>query len=469
MAKVINYDFYAVGEKQLNDEANELFKELFPICRSITGDGVRQSLSRLQEVISFEMREITSGTVCYDWVIPDEWNIRDAYIMDSQKNKIIDFSKSNIHIVSYSSSIDKKMSFKELKSHLYYLSDLPTAIPYRTAYYKRDWGFCLSYEQFKKMDKNGEYHVYIDSTIAPGTLNYGEGIIKGQSGQEYIVSTYCCHPSLANDNLSGLILWAFLLRELKTRKTRHSYRFVILPETIGAIAYLWMNEKLMKRILGGFILTTVAGPGKFSYKQTFRENDLIDRVVEKTFSELQIEYIAYRFDIYGSDESQYSAPFFRIPVGSICKDKYYEYDYYHTSLDDLNFVNSRWLIETLKIYLLSIEKLEMNLAYKSLNPYCEPMLGKRDLYPQIGGNIKQGFVSSQKKHSKKKYKISNEKSIYGNELDAISWIMFYSDGKTTLLDIAEKTNLPLVQIFKVAEKLRNHGLLKYSSTIATVI
>lgn len=450
---------YKLSYKNQQKEADELLKKLFPICRSITGDGVRKTLSILREIVEFDIKEIPSGTVCYDWVVPDEWNIRDAYIEDSSGNKVIDFQENNLHLVSYSIPIDKKMSFQELEKHLHTLPNLPNAIPYRTTYYKRDWGFCLTREQYCSLDKNEQYHVVIDSTLKPGSLTFGEGIIRGYSGQEFLISTYCCHPSLANDNLSGQVLWTLLFRELKRQKTRHSYRFIIVPETIGAIAYLSQEEKSMKNITGGFVLTTVAGPGKFGYKYTYLGDHLIDRVVHKTFSALGIEYISYPFDVNGSDETHYSAPYFRIPVGTICKDKYYEYDYYHTSLDNLEFISASDLVEVLKLYLFVIEKLEMNVTYRSRNPYCEPMLGKRGLYPQIGGHIMQKAVDFKKGHLCQCYEVSEERIIYGSELDAIGWLMFYADGKTSLLDISEKTAFSMKQLYETGEKLRQYGLV----------
>ncbi len=441
-------------------EADDLFQQLFPICRSITGNGVRETLLRLQEMAPFEIKEIPSGTVCYDWVVPEEWNIRAGFIEDSKGRRIIDFDENNLHVVNYSVPVDKKVSFQELEQHFHYLPDLPQAIPYRTTYYNRNWGFCLSHEQYQQLNRNEQYHVFIDSTLEAGSLTYGETIIQGTSGQEFLISTYCCHPSLANDNLSGQILWALLLRELQTRKTRHSYRFIIVPETIGAIAYLSQNEESMQRNAGGFIPTTVAGPGQFGYKQTFLGNHLIDRVVRQTFRELNIQYIEYPFDINGSDEAHYSAPFFRIPIGTISKDKYYEYDFYHTSLDNLDFVSAANLVESFKLYLLAIEKLEMNNVYESLNPYSEPMLGKRGLYPEVGGSIKQPAMDFEKNHLEREYRISPEDIIYGNELDTIRWLMFYSDGSNSLLDIAEKTSLPMRQLSEVASKLVDEGLLR---------
>lgn len=343
---------------RLVKEADELLHRLFPICRSITGDGVRQTLSILQKVSNFDLKEIRSGRPCYDWTIPEEWNIKDAYIEDSDGKRVIDFRISNLHVVSYSIPIDRKMDFGELRGHLHTLPGLPDAIPYRTSYYNRDWGFCLSYNQLKRMDNNKRYHVVIDSTLKPGSLTYGESLIKGSGKGEFLFSTYCCHPSLANDNLSGQVLWALLLRELRARKLKYSYRFLIAPETIGAIAYLSHNESAIKNLSGGFVITSVAGPGKFGYKHTYLGNHFIDKAVEENFNKSGIDYVSYPFDVNGSDERQYSSPYFRIPIGTICKDKYYEYDYYHTSLDDLDFISAENLVETLTLYLSTIDKIE---------------------------------------------------------------------------------------------------------------
>ncbi len=470
------------NSENLVREIDNLFEQLFPICRSITGNGVRKSLSILKEITDFQINEIPSGTICYDWKVPNEWNINDAYVKDSSGNKIIDFQKNNLHVVNYSISVDDILTFEELEKHLHMLKDYPDSIPYRTTYYKEDWGFCISYDQFKKMDRNSKYTVKIDSTLQPGKLTYGEYVIEGNSGKEFLFSTYCCHPSLANDNLSGLILWTLLLRKLKSLKTNHTYRFIVVPETIGAIAYLSTHEKIMKNVLGGFILTCVAGPGKFSYKKTFQGNDLIDAVVNKTFSELKLDFKQYNFDVSGSDEGQYSSPFFRIPIGTICKDKYHEFEYYHTSKDNLDFINSNYLAETLDIYysvIMNLEntpltdfqnhqknldvkqtKLKRKMIYRSLNPYCAPMLSKRGLYPTLGGKIKQKAADSFKNHFEQKYNTTNGKSLSGKELDAIVWVMFYSDGQTSLLEISEKIDFPLNILRNTAEILCKHNLLE---------
>jgi aminopeptidase-like protein len=462
-------DFYespilTIPVDYLIDETEDLLKRLYPLCRSITGNDVRNTLKILQELVELDITEISSGTKCYDWVVPDEWNINDAFILDSSGNKIIDFKKNNLHVVNYSSPFEGILSFDELKNHLFTLPDLPDAIPYRTSYYNRNWGFCIAHREYLAMDPKENYFVKIDSSLTPGSLTLGDSVIHGTSGSEFIISTYCCHPSLANDNLSGIVLWTLLLRELKKRKLRHTYRFVIVPETIGSIAYLSRNESIMKRIEGGLVITTVAGPGSFGYKQSYLGNSIIDRVVHQTMKEFNTDFISYPFDINGSDERQYSSPFFRIPIGTICKDKYYEYSYYHTSLDNLDFISASNLVQTLKIYLHTIENLEMNKTYHSLNPKCEPQLGKRGLYPKLGGQIKQNarILSNPEESNpeEKKYKLSDDEAISQKDIDLIGWIMFDCDGKSSLLDIAEKRNFLIRDLYQTAEKLMRHNLIE---------
>jgi aminopeptidase-like protein len=443
----------------LTAQADDLLKRLFPICRSITGAGLRATLGLLREISDFSLIEVPSGTVCYDWTVPDEWNVRNAYVADSKGRRVIDFKFNNVHLVNYSIPFEGTLTFDELVPHLHTLPDLPNAIPYRTTYYNRTWGFCLTHEQFQTLDKKEKYHVVVDTTLAPGSLTYGEALLPGKSGQEYLISTYVCHPSLANDNLSGVVLWTLLLSELRHRTLWNSYRFVIAPETIGALAYILRNEAAVRELSGGFVATTVAGPGRFGYKSTWRGDSVIDRAVRLTFKELDLEYIEYPFDVNGSDERQYSTPGLHVPVGTICKDKYYEYPYYHTSLDNLDFISAENLVETLKLYLLAIEKLELNKIYHSLNPIGEPMLGKRGLYPQMGGVIKQKSVSADI-HAERGYEVDAGSILHGKELDAIRWVLFYADGLTPLLEVAEQTSLPMKQLHEEAEKLAATGLLE---------
>lgn len=450
MFSSLNLCYVDIATKNLEKEINTLFKNLFPICRSLTGEGVKETFRILHAVADFDIKTIPSGTKCYDWKVPDEWNIKDAFIADEKGGRLIDFAQNNLHVVNYSAPIDRVVSFDELKPHIHTLPDLPNAIPYRTSYYSKNWGFCLAYQQFKKLNTRKKYRVYINASLKPGVLAYGERVLSGKSGKEFLISTYCCHPSLANDNLSGQVLWTLLLRELAKKKMRHSYRFVISPESIGAIAYLSKNEKAMKKISGGFVITTVAGPGKFGYKHTFLKNHPIDRAVDFAFLRREINYIKYPFEITGSDEKHFSAPYFRIPVGTICKDKYYEYDYYHTSLDNLSFIKAKYLLQTLQLYLSAIENLEMNVTYKSLSPYSEPHLGKRGLYPALGG------------FQKTKGSTKTQQDI-ANELDAIRWIMFLSDGETSLFDVAHRSGISLSSLHEAAKKLQRHKLLKITN------
>ncbi len=431
---------FTINETELLNEAERVSEILFPISRSITGNGVRKSLDILKQIVEFDVGEIPSGTKCYDWTVPDEWNIKDAFVEDESRNRIIDFQKNNLHVVNYSIPIDKWVSYEELESHLHTLPNMPDAIPYRTSYYKRDWGFCLTHNDFCKLKKDKKFHVVIDSSLESGSLTYG--------------------------NLSGMILWILLLKILKTSNLNHSYRFVLVPETIGAIAYLAKNEKNMKQVNGGYILTCVGGPSKFSYKPTFLENSFVDNVVDESFKESNIDYTKYAFDVNGSDESQYSAPFFRIPIGTICKDKYYEFDYYHTSLDNLNFISSKGLIDSFKMLkkqnknFVKTEKESKRQTIKSMNPYCAPMLSKRGLYPTIGGQIEQKAIDFKKNHRSRNYgNISEQKKHLGEEIDAISWIMFYADDMTTIKEISKKSGLSQELLQKVSKILVTSGLI----------
>lgn len=472
-------DFIHIDEKKTINEIDNLFKILFPICRSITGNGVKESLSILKNIVDFDIKQIPSGTKCYDWTIPDEWNIKDAYIKDSHENKLIDFKENNLHVVNYSVPINQKLSFNELDKHLYTLPSMPDAIPYVTSYYEKDWGFCIPYNQYKNLDKNADYHVVIDSTLQSGNLTYGESIIKGRSEQEILFSTYCCHPSLGNDNLSGMVLWTLILRELKTRQTNYTYRFVIAPETIGSIAYIAKNQEQIRNILGGFIFTCVAGPGKFYYKKTFYGDHMLDKIAITVLNESKNDYETRPFDITGSDERQYSSQFFRIPIGTICKDKYGEYDYYHTSKDNLDFISSENLFRTMKLYLELIDKIENTSLrdlefenseskiptinkgehlYCSLNPWCEPMLSKRDVYPTKSGRFRTDATNIKKNESKE-----DNTSVYETQiinLNHMLWVLFYSDGYHSIEHVSRITGIQINSLLFAAERLKKVGLLE---------
>lgn len=427
------------------NRAMAMMRRLFPLCRSITGDGLRQTLSVLAETVP-QMRviEVRSGTQVFDWTIPCEWAIRDAYLADVNGRRVVDFRESNLHVVGYSAPINRRMSFDDLQPHLHSLPALPDAIPYRTSYYKENWGFCLTQKQRDRLDPRATYHAVIDSELFPGSLSMGEARLPGTSGREYLISTYCCHPSLANDNLSGPVVTALLHSELAKRKLRHSYRFVFVPETIGAIAYCAQFPEDVRGMAGGFVVTSCGGPGPFGIKETFLGNHLIDRAARLALRDAGIDPVVYPFVPDGSDERQYSSPGFRLPVATISKDKYYEYDYYHTSLDNLDFVSGETLAATLQLYLDAVDILEDNFTVRSLSPNCEPQLGRRGLYPQTGGGLNHP---------------SQGRTAVENEVDVISWIMFLADDTHDLLSIAERTGFAFRDVVAVAEKLVEHGLL----------
>lgn len=449
MAMISDWDIGIKAQSVLEKQVNMLLPPLFPLNRSISGSGLRKTLNTLKKITDFDIIEIPSGTKCFDWTIPEEWNVKEAYIEDLKGEKIIDFKKNNLHLVNYSTAQDNIYTFDQLKKHLHTLPNMPDAIPYRTSYYQKSWGFCFAYDDLKKFKKTQKYHVKIDASFRNGSITMGEKKICGKSKKTFLITTYACHPSMANDNLSGLILWILLLKTLSSRKTHYSYKFIIGPETIGAIAFLSKNKKLLKDVIGGFVLATLGGSGKFGYKQTYLGDHLIDSVIKKSFKDLNVDFITYPFDLNGSDERQYSSPFFRIPMASVTKDKYYEYPAYHTSKDDLSFVKSSHIISSLKIYLKIIENLENSKIYISTQPKCEPMLSKRGLYPKIGGSFNPKGIKGN--------------TIYGydvKEINTIRALLFWSDGESSLEQISQKTGVPITRLFEATKKLENINLLK---------
>jgi aminopeptidase-like protein len=430
-------------KKDYTELIRSYLTRLFPLTRSITGKGNRDTLNILEEIIPLDILEYPTGQKVYDWIIPREWEVKDAWVKNSKGKKIIDFSKSNLHLISYSQAIHKKMKIGELRKHLHFLKDKATAIPYRTTYYKEDWGFCLSYQDFKENFSNNDeiVEVFIDTDFKDGSLSIGELLIKGKSEKEYLISTYFCHPSMANDNLSGVILTAFLARELMAGQTNYSYRIIWVPETIGAITYCANNEKKMQEIDSGLVVTNVGGPGPFGYKQGFSLEHPVNRIIEQIFRQNDIDFITYPFNPHGSDERQYSSQGFRINTPSITKDKYYEYENYHTSLDNLDFVKPEQINQSLNLYCQVVDTLDMNIVYQSLSPNCEVMLSQHGLYPETGGGqVPSGEIE--------------------NELDLILWLFFYCDGTKSLLEIAEILDVDMDKLFYVARKLETKGFFK---------
>ena len=335
----------------------ELMDELYPITRSITGEGVRKTLKIIQNFIDLKIYEVPSGTKVFDWVVPQEWNIRDAYIMNDKNEKIVDFRKSNLHVVQYSKKIKKRIKLDELKKHIFTLPESPKLIPYRTSYYKENWGFCITYDQFESLTDD-EYEVVISSKLNDGHLTFGELLLRGESEKEILFSCYICHPSMCNDNLSGVSLLTFLARYLSKKKLNYSYRFLFIPETIGAITWLSLNEKNIEKIQCGLLATSLGDKGHLTYKKTRRGNSIIDRIAEDVLKESNEKFEIIDFFPSGSDERQFCSPGFNLPIGSLTRTIYGKFSEYHTSADNLDFVRPKYLQDTFEKYIMIISKLE---------------------------------------------------------------------------------------------------------------
>jgi aminopeptidase-like protein len=414
------------------EEIEVLFDRLWPICRSITGNGVRESLQILGAIIPIRQFEIASGTKVLDWEIPKEWNIREAWIKTPDGRIIANFEENNLHIVSYSIPIHRKMNWTELKSHLHSLPQQPKAIPYITSYYKETWGFCLSHETLESMPAEGEYEVLIDSSLEDGHLTYGEIVLPGITEEEILISTYICHPSMANNELSGPITAIYLAKYLsQLSNRRYTYRILFIPETIGAIAYLnQYGEHLKSRLKAGYVITCCGDDGQFRYKKSRRGDTLADRAALHYLRCNELKFDCRDFTPDGSDERQFCSPGFNLPVGSLMRTSYYLYPQYHTSLDNKNFISFPALVGTIEAYISIVNILEMNRSYVNLFPFGEPRLGKRGLYP----------------HS-----LSPDQSR--RELDHMLHILNYSDGEHDLLQIAEKRGCNVLEFSDIVDKL----------------
>ena len=414
----------------------ELIGRLYPICRSITGEGVRQTLRILQELIPLEIREVPTGTRVFDWEVPKEWNIHDAFVKDSSGKKIINFANSNLQVVNYSVPFRGKLKLEELKSHLFTLPDHPDWIPYRTSYYNESWGFCLSHRQLLSL-ADDEYEICIDSTLEVGSLSYGELVIPGATNREILLTTHICHPSLCNDNLSGIALVTWLAKQLSLRPNRYTYRILLLPGTIGSIAWLALNEAKVQLIQHGFVVAGVGDRGSFTYKKSRRGNAEIDAVFDYLLKSTSGKSDIIEFSPYGYDERQFCSPGFNIPVGCVMRTPHGQYPEYHTSADNLEFLSMESLTDSIEKCASVLDILENNRIYLNQNPKCEPRLGKRGLYRTIGGN-------------------TDEKR---NEL-AMLWVLNLSDGNHNLLDIAQKSGLHFSELQRAAAALLQHDLLK---------
>jgi aminopeptidase-like protein len=419
----------------IGSELHDRIRRLYPICRSITGDGVRKTLEILAQEIEIETDEVSTGTAAFDWTIPKEWNIRDAYIKSSDGTRIVDFNASNLHVVNYSTPVRGRLSLAELRPHLHSIPDHPDWIPYKTSYYSETWGFCLSDRQLQSLDED-EYEVCIDSSLEVGHLTLGQCVLPGREAEEVLISCHVCHPSLCNDNLSGVSVAVTLARLLEQVSHRYTYRFVFTPATIGAIAWLSRHRHDVERVRHGLVLACVGDRGKPTYKRSRRGTAVIDRAVTHVLQRAGGEFEIKDFSPYGYDERQYCSPGFNLPVGLFSRTPHGCFPEYHTSADNLDFVDPASLADTLCTCLKVFEVIEGDAVYVNKNPKCEPQLGKRGLFGSVGGH----GVSRQMEA-------------------AFLWILNFSDGDHSLLDIAERSGISFAVIRAAADALIRHDLL----------
>jgi len=439
----------------MDPQLEQYFDRLWPISRSLTGDGNRETLNILSEIVDLKLTEVPSGKACFDWAVPPEWNIREAWIKDSKGAKIIDFATNNLHILGYSQPFHDHLSFEELKSHLYTLPNQPDLIPYLTSYYQKRWGFCLSQNQFDKIDQNQKFEVFIDSELNQnGSMTVAEAFLPGKTKKEILLSTYICHPSMANNELSGPLVTAMIYQHLKTKEDRnYSYRFLFHPETIGAIYHLGEYGEFWKKHLhAGYVLTCVGDKGAFTYKKSRQENSTADLVAKTVLTNSGKQHKIIDFFPRGSDERQFCSPGFNLPIGSLMRTMYGEYDEYHTSGDNKELISFKAMQETVEMYLQIINRLEktefetveeknQNVQdtseeyYTNLLPNCEPQLGKRNLYPTLSEKTKDNFV------------------------EAMMWLLNYSDGKHSLSEISIKSGIEKSDFYPVINKLKEKGIL----------
>jgi aminopeptidase-like protein len=408
---------------------------LFPLCRSITGDGVRETLREVAASISLELHEVPSGTKVLDWTVPDEWNIREAYIATADGRRVVDFDESNLHVVSYSEHVREEMTLEDLRPHLHVHAERPDWVPYRTSYYTRSWGFCLSRNQLEAL-QDGTYEVVIDSALAPGSLTYGECFLPGQTEDEIVLTTHVCHPSLANDNVSGIVLLTEVGVALAELPRRYSYRLLFIPGTIGSVTWLARNEARLSHVIGGLVIACVGDSAALSYKRSRRGDAPVDRagahVVGRSGGRI-LDFVPW-----GWDERQFNSPGFDIPVGCLTRSLEGEFPEYHSSADDLDLISADRLETALEAVLDIVDVLEHDRTYRNLSPKGEPQLGKRGLYRGLGGPDP------------------------GTEQLAILWVLNQSDGSHTLLDIAERSGLAFSDIRRASDALLEAGLLAES-------
>lgn len=423
------------NEHASGEELYQFAHTIFPICRSLTGDGVRQTLSLIRNVLpKLTVHEVPSGTSAFDWTVPDEWNIRSAFIEDPTGQRIVDFAAHNLHVVGYSAPVDTTVSLDELQDHLHSLPHKPDVIPYVTSYYKKNWGFCLPHD-LRQTLKPGDYKVFIDSDLQPGSLTYGELVIPGHSKDEILFSTYICHPSMANNEISGPVVATYLALWLLGAPRHYTYRIIFVAETIGAIVYLSRHLSHLKRyVTAGYVLTCCGDEGNFSYLPSRTGQTYADKIALRVLSEHAPGFTRYSFHQRGSDERQYCSPLVNLPVASIMRSKYHEYAQYHTSADDLEFVTARGLASSLSLYVQLVRTLEANRVLRA-TVVGEPQLSKRGLYPTTGGQVDQTTVN------------------------ALLDLFALSDGQSDIVDISDISGHDVSYLRTLSDTLINHGLL----------
>jgi len=416
----------------------QYFRKLWPLCRSITGNDLRKSFEILQEIIPLQLYEVPSGTRVFDWEIPLEWNIEDAWLECPNGSIICKFKENNLHVVNYSIPVNTELSWEQLEPHLYTVPALPNAVPYITSYYKDHWGFCLSENAKNALPKNGIYKAVIKSEKKPGSLTYGEYVLPGKSEKEILFSSYLCHPSMAVNELSGPLVLSFLYDKIsKIPERRYTYRFVIAPETIGIIAYLSrVGQKLLQNLEAGYVITCVGHEGKYTYKRSRQGNSLADRIAEHVLHYEDVEKEILDFAVGGSDERQFCAPGFNFPVGSLMRTMYKQYPEYHTSFDNESILSYKGINETVDMYFRLVRALEINQKYTGKVQYCEPFLGKRDLYPSEASWQKQNA------------------SLY----DLLHFLA-YADGERELLEVAEKQQKSILEFEGIVSICRDQNLI----------
>ena len=433
------YDSFAVLPviTEQGEALHGLVQRLFPICRSITGDGVRRTLAILGEYLpDLQVHEVPTGTPAFDWTVPREWNVRDAWVKNQRGERVIDFQEHNLHLMSYSVPVHGWFTRAELNEHLHSLPAQPDLIPYRTSYYVDAWGFCLAHSQ--RLALSDElYEVCIDSTLAPGSLTYGELLLPGETDEEVLISSHICHPSLANDNLSGLAVATFLAQYLAQAPRRYSYRFVFVPGTIGAITWLSRNFDAVERVRHGLVLTLLGQNGPFTYKQSRRGTAAIDRAAAWVLGQAGVPHAVRPFSPYGYDERQYCSPGFDLPVGCLSRTPFGEFPEYHTSADNLDFVSPATLQASLELVQNILAVLDANRRYRNRSPYGEPQLGRRGLYNNVGGGPEGADWQM-----------------------TLLWVLNLSDGQHSLLDIAERAGLPFGRVQQAATALAATDLLE---------